>query len=491
MSSAPPPPPPLLLNHQPYTTLPDPFALHNRAAHMADGGDAAGALPLYQQVLVLAQAAHSHAPTPQTTLDVVFAMWQLSATKRNVGDLPGAQAVLQQAVTLAEQPPVGPAHPRLAQALRDLGRVLMQRGRFDEADATMQRALTMQEQLLGPNHDEVSQTLSHMGVSCIKQGNFRRAKGLLKRAVAIAELHVVPNQYPDKLSVALGYLADVYYHLEDYALAQSIAEQALALDEQFLGLHHPNVAAGLSTLVACLEGQGKLSEAVPLQQRGLAICERVYGPKHPNVAVALGNLSVLYLNLGDLARAKSVQERALAIREQAFGPQHIDVASSLHGLANTAMQAGDLAHAKALYERALSIYQTQLGRTHPETVGILKCLANLGNWSTTPSRRPHRTCRHRRRGRHAPAVWMVWHDGRARVEKVRAVPGGVVLQRGVPAQGVERAQASLPQEAVGAQAQGGCVVGWRRCGLGCPINKGVRGFRCREVESNVLVATLG
>jgi tetratricopeptide (TPR) repeat protein len=382
--SASPSPPPLLLNHQPYTALPDARALDMRARDMSNGGDYAGALILYQQVLVLAQAAHSHAPNPQTTLDVVVAMWQLGTMKKDKGDLIGAQTVLEKAVALAEKPPVGPAHPRLAEALRDLGLVLVSRGRYDEGDATMQRALTMQEQLLGPDREEVSETLSDMGLSCIKQGNFRRAKGLLKRAVAIAELHVVPNQHPDKLTRALAYLADVYYRLEDYALAQSIAEQALALDEQFLGPHHSDVGAGLMTLAGCLRGQGKVSEAAPLVERALAICERVCGPKHPNVAVTLCNLGDLYLQLGDLARAKAMLERALTIREQAFGPQHLDVASSFHGLANTAMQAGDLAQAKALYERALSIYQTQLGRTHPATATILKSLATLATATGRP-----------------------------------------------------------------------------------------------------------
>ncbi len=300
MSSAP-PPAPLLLDHQPYTALPDARALNMRAMGMSNGGDFTGALPLCQQLLLLAQAAHSAAPSAQTTLDVVSAMWTMGITKRNVGDLSGAQAVLQQAVALAEQPPVGPAHPRLADAVRQLGQVLMLRGQYDEADATMQRALIMQEQLLGPDHDEVSETLSHMGASCIQQGNYRRAKGLLKRAVAIAELHVVPNQHPDNLSLALGCLAEVYSKLQDYALAQSIAEQALALEEQFLGPHHPNVGAVLTTVAECLRHRGKFSEAAPLYERALVIGERVYGPKHHNVAVALGNLGVLFRDQGDFS----------------------------------------------------------------------------------------------------------------------------------------------------------------------------------------------
>jgi tetratricopeptide (TPR) repeat protein len=181
------------MHHEPHVALPDALAFHNRAADMYNRGADRVALSLCQQVLVLAQRAHSAASTPQTTLDVVYAMCRLGVTQRDLGDLPGAQAVLLQAVALAEPPPVGPDHPRLAEVLGDLGQVLFQRGRYDEADATLQRALTMQEQLLGPEHEDVSKTLSEMGHSCIKQGNFRRAKGLLKRAVAIAELYVVPD----------------------------------------------------------------------------------------------------------------------------------------------------------------------------------------------------------------------------------------------------------------------------------------------------------
>ena len=215
MSAPPRPSPPVLMHHRPYVALPDADEIRMRAVDMANRGEYADALPLCQQVLVLAQRAHAAAPTPQTILDVVVAMWQLGDTKHRLGDLPGAQAVLEQAVALAEPPPVGPRHPRLAEVLRNLGRVLRKRGRYDEADATLQRALTMQEQLLGPDHDDVSVTLTIMGESCVDQGNYRRAKGLLKRAVAIAELHVVPDQYPEQSCNALGSLCSMYIHLED------------------------------------------------------------------------------------------------------------------------------------------------------------------------------------------------------------------------------------------------------------------------------------
>jgi tetratricopeptide (TPR) repeat protein len=382
--SAPLPSPPVLMDHQPFADLPDARALKILAMAIHERGEYASALPLQEQVLVLSQTAHAASPSPQTTLDAVYAMWELGQTKRSLGELPGAHAVLQQAVALAEQPPVGPVHPRLAQALQDLGRVLQNRGRYDEADATLQRALTMQEQMLGPNHDDVSATLIYMGESCLAQGNYRRAKKVLIRAVAIAELHVVPDQYPDKFLVALHVLCGVYLDLEEYGRAQPIAERQLALQEQFKGPHHPQVGAALSNVALCLKGRGKLSEALSLFERVLAIAERVHGPNHTQVAAALCNLGSVYRDQGDHRRAQGVLERALAIQERAVGPQHLDLAATLGHLANCCHASGDLAQAKTLWERSLAIYDTQLGRTHPQTAEILRHLATLATQAGRP-----------------------------------------------------------------------------------------------------------
>jgi len=372
------------MEHQPFADLPEALALHDRSVDIFERGEYARALPLEEQVLVLSQTAHAASPSPQTILDVVVAMSELGKTKRSLGDLPGAQAVLQQAVALAEPPPVGPVHPRLALALQDLGLVLQRRGLYDEADATLQRALTMQEQMLGPHHDDVSMTLTHMGESCRAQGNYRRAKKVLIRAVAIAELHVVPDQYPNSFLFALHILCCVYIHLEEYGRAQPMAERQLALEEQFNDPDHPEVGVALTNVAMCLEGQGKLSEALSLYERHLAINERVYGPNHTEVASSLSNIGGLYRKQGDHRRAKGVLERALAIYERALGPQHLDVGNTLQHLASCCHAAGELTQAKTLLERALAILDTQLGRTHPDTACILKDLAGLATIAGRP-----------------------------------------------------------------------------------------------------------
>ncbi len=140
-----------LADHQPFATAPEIQSFYRRSGDLYFSGDCAIVLSLDQQVLDLAQAAMASRRTPQTALDVVVAMHKLGRGKINLDDLPGAQAMLEQAVALGEHT-VGPTHPRIAQCLAELGKILTIRGRYDEADATLQRALTMQEELLGPEH---------------------------------------------------------------------------------------------------------------------------------------------------------------------------------------------------------------------------------------------------------------------------------------------------------------------------------------------------
>jgi hypothetical protein len=190
-----------------------------------------------------------------------------------------------------------------------------------------------------------------------------------------------------------------------------------------------------------------MSEAQPLYERSLAITERVYGPNHPEVATSLTNVGCLHRELGDHGRGKGMLQRALTIYEQVVGPSHLEVACTVGHLAGCCLVAGDLAQAKTLYERALSIYETQLGRTHPQTATVLKDLANLATIAGCPRQS-------------TPAVRMVRPHGRAPEQEMRTVQDRVVLQRGVPAAGVEGAQEALPWQTSRAQGRAKeCSVG--------------------------------
>jgi tetratricopeptide (TPR) repeat protein len=372
--------PPSSIRHEPFATASD--ALHNlctRANSVFNGPDAdfRGALPLFEQLLILAKKEMASTVTTQTVLDVVFTLMTLGAVKRQLDDFSGALQVLEQAVALAESTVASSGHTLLAESLAELGRVYRSLGRFAEADTTFQRSLTMREQMLGPNHLEVAMSLIYLANSCREQGNFLPAKGLLKRALAIAELHAADGKFVEELHHALEGLSSVYLNLDDFSRALPLAERLLASVSRHCAPHGLEMFSALVMVGACLQAQGRLSEAEPILERNVATMEKYYGPNHSNTARALSNLSDCILAQGDHRRATAMVQRALTIQEREYGPQHVNVANLLVDLADCYEAAGDLPQAQVTFQRSLSIYDSALGRTHPNAVTILRKLAEL------------------------------------------------------------------------------------------------------------------
>jgi tetratricopeptide (TPR) repeat protein len=79
----------------------------------------------------------------------------------------------------------------------------------------------------------------------------------------------------------------------DYAAAEPLLWQALAIDEKAFGSDHPKVAAVLNDLGLVLRDKGDYAAAEPMLRRALAIAEKTLGPDHPETRVIEGNLESL------------------------------------------------------------------------------------------------------------------------------------------------------------------------------------------------------
>ena len=69
-------------------------------------------------------------------------------------------------------------------------------GKYSEAEALFNRALTIREKALGANHRDVGTTLNNLGLVHAAQRKYSEAEGLYKRALAIRERALGAN-HPD------------------------------------------------------------------------------------------------------------------------------------------------------------------------------------------------------------------------------------------------------------------------------------------------------
>ena len=85
------------------------------------------------------------------------------------------------------------------------------------------------------------------------------------------------------MATSLNNLAILAWEQGAAAQAVPLAQRALAIREQVLGLDHPLVGASLNTLARLYQDQRREEEALALAQRALRVLQPALGPEHPDV----------------------------------------------------------------------------------------------------------------------------------------------------------------------------------------------------------------
>ena len=121
----------------------------------------------------------------------------------------------------------------------------------------------------------------------------------------------------------------------DYAGAEPLYRQALAIDEKALGPDNCDVAGDLNKLAGLLKRKGRLrGRRLTLSVELWRLTRKAPGPDNPDVARDLNGLALVCLaTKRDYAGADSLYRRALAIDEKALGPNDPGVAIDLSNLA--------------------------------------------------------------------------------------------------------------------------------------------------------------
>ncbi|MEM9454812.1 MAG: serine/threonine-protein kinase [Myxococcota bacterium] len=258
-------------------------------------------------------------------------------------------------------------------AVQLVDNVGIEQARHLEGKTWARHAVVAIEHASDPQELMESSRLKNLGLVYRSMGKYDEAESLLEEALAIQQ-EALGSEHPH-VAETLSDLGTAYILTGQHEEARATLERALAIREQALGSKHPGVADSLNKLGVIYRNLGEYGEAEAMHRRALVIQEQALGSKHPSVADSLNNLGNAHINRGDHAEAKAMHERALAIRKEALGPKHPKVADSLNNLGNAHINRGNHAEAKAMYERALAIQEEVLGPKHPS---VADSLNNLG-----------------------------------------------------------------------------------------------------------------
>ena len=218
----------------------------------------------------------------------------------------------------------------LARVQESLGRVRTSQKRYAEAESLLKQVLTFREKTLGPDSAGVVEILEMLTVTSRKQGDYSESAAWRRRTFEI-RVRAAKNS-PQKLVEALLERADFETFCDNKAGARTLWERALAVQEKWLGVDHPDVATTLMKVA---------SDRIHMTDEGTLAVSLSDVPNPPNFPTNWEN--VVKISTGFFRETEPLVKRALAIREKALGVEHPDTLEAVEYLAAGYELVGDKA----------------------------------------------------------------------------------------------------------------------------------------------------
>lgn len=293
---------------------------------------------LYRESKALAEKslALPRVPGPEGDLQKAAALLDLGRSYMRLGNREQALKEFEQALALRVRI-LGEHHLDVARVLTNLGAVLTQLGRFDEAIRAHNRALEIQR-AAATDDSEIYPSLRGLGMLQMQKGEFGAALESFRRAQAIIEKRFGDN-HPSRAD-CLHNVAMALEKLNRFEESQKLLERSLEIRKRVLPADHPDFAFSFHSLGRVLVAQGKLLSALEFFEEGIRIRRAALGPDHPRTADLIESLAMLRVRLGDVDESRRLIRQAFNIHLRAYGPDHPDTVESRKNLARVLVAAG-------------------------------------------------------------------------------------------------------------------------------------------------------
>jgi serine/threonine-protein kinase len=274
-----------------------------------------------------------------------------------------------------------PDDPSVVEAATALGRILQERGLYDEAGAVLGSAVQALES--GGPSPELSITMTALANTWFFAGNMQ-ASDSLNRILLDMDRELFGERHPS-VGDDLINLGAIQFERGDYVEAERLYREALDILTAYYGTDHPETASNLTRLGQALVYQERTEEAKESLDRALEIRERVFGAVHPAVASTLNDLGILAVQTGDMRGAEQNHRRMMSIYESVYGRKHYLYALAQSNLASVFAAEERWGDAEALYREAVALFAETLGDDHTQTsiarIKVGHTLTKQGRWA--------------------------------------------------------------------------------------------------------------
>lgn len=213
-----------------------------------------------------------------------------------------------------------------------LGEMYQRAGRLEDAEAIFREVLESVRAVPEPAAARaLGYSTENLGCVLRDLGRLDEAEGLLLEAKRLYESETLPD--PRLLASVHDSLGNLFLARGDLHQAETEHRRALAIREVESVAGTPLYLQSLHHVGIVLLRQGRLDEAEPLLREALERRESVLGPSHPDTGATLAALGELETARGRRAEARAFFERASGVYAKGLAETHPRVAELRRGIA--------------------------------------------------------------------------------------------------------------------------------------------------------------
>lgn len=244
------------------------------------------------------------------------------------GLLPGLGEVLdiQMKDDECSEPPV----------LRDLAELLMNMGRYTDAEPLLRNFLARHKQKEGPTHQDTLRASLSLGLVLKQLGQLAESETIHRETLKVLREELGPN-HPDALIAANNY-SEVLKESCKFEEAEKLGRDTLKLIQEHLGWHHTDALVAMNNLAMLLVTRGKTDEAEKLCKDVFEMTLTNLGHDHPLTFVTMDNFAKILEDAGryeelDLLYRTQSSSDSLEVEEMQKLSPRIDAPVSPHAFA--------------------------------------------------------------------------------------------------------------------------------------------------------------
>lgn len=320
--------------------------------------------------------------SPDSKAEQAWTMDQLGEVLTQQERFEEAQNQLEKARSLWQES-LGEEHPDLWVNLELLARLQSCQKNWDGAEQHYHQAATLKEKYLGQLHSETIRTLASLAevkrsAHKVEESQALHREVILRREKALqtdegktfqAPEGFLPGRYSQARLEAEDLIreaavpARVY---KRYQEAEHLYLRALFALEQALGPHHPDVAYVLDSLTELYKSHRKFEAAIELCQRTLALRRKTLGENHPELTRSLCAHIDILCTQQRWSQAEPLTREWLSLVEKTVGASHPEAAKVLETQARIYGAAGAIEKQEECNRKALEVRRQALGTEHPD-----------------------------------------------------------------------------------------------------------------------------